>query len=85
MSGILKHLYSGARPVARALTRFQFPEPGEFVGSEYRPQTRTLNGVRELYKRLRHFNAFVGLGSLDEPAAATLIESLAEDLPRGRS
>jgi len=84
MSGIHKHVYAGARPVARALVRFQYPELGEFTGSEYRPQTLTTNGIRELYKRLRHFNAFVGFGALDEPAAAALIASLAGDLPRGR-
>ena len=84
MSGVIRHLYSGARPLVRALVRFQYPEPGDFVGTEYRPQTLTLNGIRELYIRLRHFHAFVGVGAMDEQSATRLIESLAEGLPRGR-
>lgn len=84
MSGVIRHLYSGARPLVRSLIRFQYPEPGEFVGTEYRPHTLTLRGIRELYTRLQHFHAFIGLGSLDEQDATRLIESLAEGLPRGR-
>lgn len=84
MSGVIRHVYSGARPLVRALIKFQYPEPGDFVGNEYRPQTLTLSGVRELYTRLRHFYAFVGVGGLTEEAAASLVESLAKGLPRGK-
>ena len=65
--------------------RFQYPEEGRFTGAEYRPQTLTLTGVRELYKRLRHFQAFLAIGTLDDVAASELVSSLAEDLPRIRS
>ena len=84
MSGVIRHLYSGARPLVRSLIRFQYPEPGDFVGTEYRPHTLTLSGIRELYTRLRHFHAFIGIGALDDLSATRLIESLAENLPRGR-
>ncbi len=46
VSGVVRHAYSGARPVVRALVRFQYPEEGRFTGAEYRPQTLTLTGVR---------------------------------------
>ena len=79
-SGIIRHLYADSRPFARALIRFQFPEAGAFRGREYRPQTLGLDAVRELYKRLRHFQAFVAFSTLDEAEAVELIESVAEDL-----
>ena len=79
-SGVIRRLYAGSRPFTRALVRFQFPEAGEFRGREYRPQTLSLGAVRELYKRLRHFQAFTALATLDETGAKELIESIAADL-----
>ena len=79
-SGIIRRLYAGSRPFARALIRFQFPEAGAFRGREYRPQTLGTDAVRELYKRLRHFQAFVAFSTLDEAEAVELIKSVAEDL-----
>ncbi len=81
-SGQLRVLYSCNRPVARTLVRFQFPREGTFRGGSYRPQTLTLIGLRELYKRLRHFNATVAFPALGDEAAIDLIGSLAEGLER---
>lgn len=84
-SGLLRVLYSCSRPVARALVRFQFPHEGKFRRGSYRPQTLALNGVRELYKRLRHFNATIALPALGDEAAVELVRSLSEGLERDPS
>lgn len=81
-SGVLRHLYSCSRPIARALVRHQFPVDGEFRGGSYRPQTLTLAGVRELYKRLRHFDATTTFAVLDDAGALSLVAALAEGLER---
>ncbi len=84
-SGMLRHLYTCNRHIARALVRFQYPEAGEFIrhGAEvwYRPQTLTLTGIRELYKRLRHFNSTISMAAISEDQAEELVASLAEGLP----
>ncbi len=81
-SGILRRDYAACRPLVRALVRFQYPTEGKFEGIRYRPQTLTLGGVRDLYKRLQHYHAFLSLPVLDEADASSLLESLAADLPR---
>lgn len=80
-SGMLRVLYPSSRPIARALLRFQYPNEGHFLqGGVYRPQTLDLRGIRELYKRLRHFSATLALPTLGDDAAADLIDSLTKDL-----
>ncbi len=79
-SGILRHLYSCNRPIARALVRYQFPVEGEFRGGSFRPQTLSLAGVRELYKRLRHFDATMTFAALDDARAGSLVAALAGGL-----
>ncbi|MEX2374104.1 MAG: DUF6339 family protein, partial [Dehalococcoidia bacterium] len=79
-SGLIRRLYAGSRPLARALIRFQYPEPGAFRAREYRPQTLGTDAVRELYKRLRHFQAFISFATLDEAEASELVNSLGQDL-----
>lgn len=81
-SGVIRRIYACSRPVARALVKFQFPEAGEYFGDRYRPQTLTLAGIRDLYKRLRHFTSIVSLPSLGDQEALALVRSLTEDLPR---
>jgi hypothetical protein len=84
-SGLIRILYSCNRSVARALVRFQFFAAGAFARGQYRPQTLGLNAVRELYKRLRHFQAIVSMANLDDDAATRLIEDIAKDLSRDKS
>jgi hypothetical protein len=81
-SGVIRILYSCSRSVSRALVRFQFPVAGSFHGDRYRPQTLTLDGVRELYKRLRHFNSILAFPTLGDEEADELVASVAADLPR---
>jgi hypothetical protein len=79
-SGVIRRLYAGSRPLVRALIQFQYPRDGAFHGQQYRPQTLGLDGIRLLYKRLRHFQAFLSFAVLDDDAAAELIRSLVHDL-----
>jgi len=79
-SGITRVLYPSARAVAHALIEFRFPEPGAFNGSEFRPQTMGGDNGRELYKRLRHYDAILSLASLNEGQARDLVRSIAGDL-----
>lgn len=82
-SGPIRRLFSCCHSIVRALVRYQFPEEGEFLRTGgYRPQTLTFDGLRELYKHLRHFNATLELEALDDTDALSLIEELAGGLPR---
>ena len=81
-SGPTRHLFGGYRLLARALIRFQYPKEGEWVGTSYQPSMLTLNGYRELFKRIRHFQAILSLSALDEAATQELLKELAEDLER---
>lgn len=85
ISGLVRVLYGSIRPLARALVRFQYPQPGRFEGNEYRPATLDVQderGIRILYKRLQHFTATTALATLDDAESLALIEDLARDLPR---
>jgi hypothetical protein len=84
-SGVIRILHGSSRPIVRALVRFQYREPGRFMGQQYRPQTLSLKGIRELYKRLRHFNSLVAFPILTDDEADDLVVSLATDLPRQKS
>ena len=79
-SGITRVLYPSARAIAHALIELRFPEPGAFNGSEFRPQTMDGDQARELYKRLRHYDAILSLASLDEVQARDLVRSISDDL-----
>ncbi len=79
-SGVLRHRYSSCRALVKALARHQYPEEGEFRGDEYRPATLGLNGLRELYKRLRLYHASTSFEALDDGACSKLVKQLARGL-----
>lgn len=79
-SGMTRVLYPSARAVAHALIELRFPEPGAFSGSEFRPQKMDGDEARELYKRLRHYDAILSLASLDKAQARDLVRSISGDL-----
>jgi hypothetical protein len=81
-SGLIRVLYSSNPVLARALVRFQFPEDGEFRGSSYRPATLRMEGIRELWKRLRHFDSVLNYSDMDVDRARRHVEEVAQDLPR---
>ena len=79
-SGMTRVLYPSARAVAHAVIELRFPEPGAFNGSEFQPQTMGGDAARELYKRLRHYDAILNLESLSEAQARDLVRSISKDL-----
>lgn len=80
ISGLVRVLYSSNPVLARALVEFQYPNDGEFVGDKYRPATLGTDGIRELYKRLRHFTATVEFPALTKSEALDLVAGLGADL-----
>lgn len=82
VSGLIRVLYSSNRELARAFVEFQFPTDGKFEGTSYRPATLGTDAVREMYKRLRHFDVTTVYAALDDQQARDLIEDLAKDLRR---
>lgn len=70
----IRHRYSSARNIMRALIRFQF------VGSDpLRGRLNTTN-VRELYKRIQLIHATISLELLTDAECDDLLEELASDL-----
>lgn len=86
-SGPIRHLYGCARPVVRALVRYQYPEDGTFEGKRYRPRTLNIDEYRELIKKIRHYHATTTLEFLDDSQANELIKRLAKDckLPESKA
>ena len=71
-SGIIRHRYGWCRNLARALVRFQYPDPSS--------NRRNLgpDGIRELYKRLRRLHSAIAFEFLsDEELAGMLVEQSA--------
>lgn len=82
-SGPTRRHLGGSRPLVRALVRFQYPGDGKILpNGTYRPQTLAPDGIRDLYKRLSHFDGMLKFSMLDDDEAFALIEELASDLPR---
>jgi len=79
-SGLTRVLYPSARSITHALVEFRHPEPGEFHGSEYRPQRLNTDQSRELYKRLRHYDAILNYTCLTLDEARDFLRSIANDL-----
>jgi hypothetical protein len=79
-SGLTRVQYPGARPIARAVVELRYPENGEFRGSKYTPQTMDTDAARELYKRLKRYDATIGLVTLSNDEAKEFVKEVAADL-----
>lgn len=73
-SGVVRHRYSSARNVVRALIRFQFNGDDPFNGRF------NTDKIREIYKRIRHIQATVSLELLTDDECDELLRELARDL-----
>ena len=73
-SGVVRHRYSSARNIVRALIRFQFSSDDPFNGR------LNTSKVRELYKRIRHMQATVSLELLTDEECDELLIDLSRDL-----
>ena len=73
-SGVIRHRYSSAHNLVKALIRFQFPEDAPFRGN------LGTDNVRELYKRLTRIHTTVAFELLTDVECGELIGELAEDL-----
>ena len=73
-SGVIRHRYSSARNMVRALIRFQFPFDDPFKGR------MGTDDVRELYKRLSRMHASVAFELLTDEECGELLVELTEDL-----
>ncbi len=73
-SGVVRHRYSSARNIVKALIRFQFNVDD--------PMNGHLNTakIRELYKRIRLIHATVSLELLTDTECDALLKELASDL-----
>jgi hypothetical protein len=67
-SHLFRQRFANARIFARAWLRFQFPEPDK-------PPRLSINGIRQLVKRLRRLGTNLVVELLDESAATRLIEA----------
>lgn len=70
----IRHRYSSARNIMRALIRFQFVDSDPLHG-----RLNTTN-VRELYKRIQLIHATISLELLTDAECDELLEELASDL-----
>ena len=73
-SGVIRHRYSSARNMVRALIKFQFPYDDPFKGR------LGTDNVRELYKRLSRMHASVAFELLSDEECGELLCELTEDL-----
>lgn len=79
-SGLTRIVYPSARNIARALVELRHPENGVFQGVQYLPQTLDTNAARELYKRLRHYDAILAFACFDRDEARAFVGAISADL-----
>lgn len=81
VSGNIRHLFGAIPAVARAVVEFQYPEDGAFDDAgNYTPRSLTLDGFRELFKRIRHYTAVNELATLGEDTATELVRTIGSSL-----
>ena len=78
-SGIIRVRYGWCRNLARALTRFQYPDPK--TKKTYLRNTGE-GSIRELYKRLRHLHSVYAFEFLSDDELGSLLENHSHDLRR---
>ena len=78
-SGIIRVRYGWCRNLARALTRFQYPDPK--TTKTYLRNTGD-RSIRELYKRLRHLHSVYAFEFLSDDVLRSLLENHSRDLKR---
>ena len=78
-SGIIRIRYGWCRNLARALVRFQYPDPT--TKKTYLRNTGD-GSIRELYKRLRHLHSVYAFEFMSDGELRSLLESHSRDLKR---
>ena len=79
-SGIIRHRYAWSRNLARSLVRFQYRDPG--IGSGVSPHSTHVEGIRELYKRLRRLHTTISFEYLGDDEINAILEQKCADLKR---